>query len=184
MENIKTRSLTRIGIFTALIAAGAFISIPLRPVPITLQTFFVLLTGFLLTPTEAFFAPFAYMLLGLMGIPIFSGFTGGLQSIFSPSFGFVIAFCVQAPLISYLKKRSDQIPSLAGYGLLSTIVIYLIGLSYMVLILSKTGTLPAEVMPFLISVTLPFLPGDIIKIVVAILVYEKLPHQLSRYLNE
>lgn len=178
MENIKTRSLTRVSIFTALIAVGAFISIPLRPVPITLQTFFVLLAGYLLTPSEAFFAPLAYMALGLIGIPIFAGFTGGLQSIFSPSFGFIIAFSLQAYLVSRLKKDTDSTFKLIGYGLLSTLLVYGIGLTYMVFILSKTGSLPAEVMPFLMSVTLPFLPGDIIKIILAVLVYQKLPSHL------
>src|SRR5699024_3873370 len=161
----------------ALIAVGAFISIPLRPVPITLQTFFVLLAGYLLTPTEAFFAPFAYMILGLIGVPIFAGFTGGLQSVFSPSFGFIIAFSIQAYLISRLKKDTDSTVKLIGYGLLSTVVVYLIGLSYMMFILGKTGTLPTEVVPFLMSVTLPFLPGDIVKVILAVLVYQKLPQR-------
>ena len=89
-----TREITLISLFSALTAIGAFISIPLGPVPITLQTLFVLLAGFLLSPRSAALSQIVYIGIGLAGVPIFSGFTGGLQAILKPSFGFLVGFVI------------------------------------------------------------------------------------------
>lgn len=75
---MTSKELTRIALSTALIAIGAFITIPLGPVPFTLQTLFVILAGLFLKPSHAGLSAFLYMLIGLIGVPIFAGFSGGL----------------------------------------------------------------------------------------------------------
>ena len=82
----KTKSLIYCGLFTALIAVGAFIKIPVPVVPFTLQYLFTMMAGLLLGPKLGALSVTFYMLLGLAGLPIFSE-GGGIWYIFKPSFG-------------------------------------------------------------------------------------------------
>ena len=96
MENYmtsETRSLVYCALFTALIAVGAFIKIPIPVVPFTLQYLFTMLAGILLGSRLGSLSVLAYMILGLIGLPIFSE-GGGIGYVFKPSFGYIIGFCV------------------------------------------------------------------------------------------
>ena len=94
----KTRSLVYCALFTALIAVGAFIKIPIPVVPFTLQYLFTMLAGILLGSRLGSrlgsLSVLAYMILGLIGLPIFSE-GGGIGYVFKPSFGYIIGFCVE-----------------------------------------------------------------------------------------
>ncbi|MFM1582945.1 biotin transporter BioY, partial [Helcococcus ovis] len=78
LKNNNTKIMVTVALFVALIAIGAFMSIPVGPVSITLQTLFVMLSGFFLGK-KAYLASIVYVLMGVIGIPIFSGFRGGLS---------------------------------------------------------------------------------------------------------
>ncbi|WP_213810001.1 biotin transporter BioY [Jeotgalicoccus sp. WY2] len=88
---MKTKHLVFAALFTALIAVGAQIRIPLGPIPFTLQVPMVLLAGMLLGKKLGLISITAYIFIGLIGIPVFAG-AGGLGSLVSPSFGFVLGF--------------------------------------------------------------------------------------------
>ena len=92
------------GLFTALIAVGAFIKIPIPVVPFTLQYLFTLLAGLLLGSRRGSLSVIAYVILGLAGLPIFSE-GGGLWYIFKPSFGYLIGFCAGTFLTGYLAEH-------------------------------------------------------------------------------
>jgi biotin transport system substrate-specific component len=143
----------------------------MKPVPITLQTFFVFMAGLLLTPAEAFFACFVYFLLGIIGLPIFAGFTGGPQTIFSPSFGFIIAFMFIAPLIAQLAKKIDINNYIQSFLviLISVIILYIIGLIYMYYMLKYLGTDLGSLQAVLQAGLIPFIPGNIIKMITSVL---------------
>ena len=81
----KTKSLIYCGLFTALIAVGAFIKIPVPVVPFTLQYLFTMMAGLLLGPKLGALSVTFYMLLGLAGLPIFSE-GGGIWYIFKPNY--------------------------------------------------------------------------------------------------
>ncbi len=108
----------------ALSAAGAFIKIPLWPVAITLQTFFVILSGIILGPRYGALSQLVYLILGLLGLPVFSG-GGGLSYIMRPSFGYLIGF-IAAPLAVGLfvenKVLTHKVVCIAA--LIGTAVIY------------------------------------------------------------
>ena len=89
--NTKTKSMVYCGLFTALIAVGAFIKVPVPVVPFTLQYLFTMLAGLLLGAKRGAIAVLAYMLLGLAGLPIFTE-GGGLWYVLKPSFGYIIGF--------------------------------------------------------------------------------------------
>ena len=73
---MTTKDITLISLFAAMTAIGAFISIPIGPVPLTLQTLFVLMSGFVLGPKKGALSQVVYIALGLIGLPIFAGFSG------------------------------------------------------------------------------------------------------------
>nr|WP_321303209.1 ECF transporter S component [uncultured Trichococcus sp.] len=164
---LSTRDLTQISIFAALTFVSGFLSIPVGPVPITLQTLLVLLTGFFLRPKAAFFAQSLHLLLKLL--------LGGFQYLLSPSFGFVFGFVAAATLISYLVHKKEG--SFLNYGLAAiagTIVMYAIGLPYMAAILNGImGNQFGLAEIFQMGMIL-FIPGDIGKALLAIILADRL----------
>ncbi|HOO47090.1 MAG TPA: biotin transporter BioY, partial [Deltaproteobacteria bacterium] len=86
---MNRRLLSLIPICSALTAAGAFIKIPIAPVPITLQNFFVILSGIILGPKAGALSQIVYIIIGLIGLPVFSG-GGGPSYIFKPTFGYIL----------------------------------------------------------------------------------------------
>ncbi|MFA7412217.1 MAG: biotin transporter BioY [Tissierellaceae bacterium] len=169
---VTAKEISYVSMFTGLTAIGAFVSIPLGEVPISLQTLFVLLSGLVLGPRLGFLSQLAYLLLGLVGLPIFTGFTGGPQAILRPSFGFIIGFMVAALIvgkISHLNGRIDPariwISSIVG-----TVIIYLFGLPYMYYILNTMMARGLSFGAVFKMACLLFLPGDIVKLIIASLV--------------
>ncbi|MCP4718315.1 MAG: biotin transporter BioY, partial [Desulfobacteraceae bacterium] len=79
-------------LFVALIAMGAFIAIPIGPVPIVLQNMFVLLAGIILGPVWGLACVGIYLLIGLAGLPVFAGGTSGIGKLFGPTGGYLIAY--------------------------------------------------------------------------------------------
>lgn len=173
---ISAKELSLISMFTALTAIGAFISFPVGPVPITLQSLFVILSGLVLGSKLGALSQLVYILLGLVGIPIFAGFTGGIQSIVSPGFGFIIGF-VFASFLSGLIIESNFIKTdkriwLAAF--IGTITIYIFGLPYMYYILNGVLGKDLSFIQVFKMGCLLFLPGDTIKFIIASIVGSKL----------
>ncbi len=81
-----------IGTFAVMTALGAQIVIPTYPVPFTLQTFFVLLSGALLGPRKGAAAQMGYLAMGATGLPVFAGFAGGFPYLLGPTGGYLVAF--------------------------------------------------------------------------------------------
>ena len=100
-----TTDLAYIAVFAALIAALALVpSIPIGPVPITLQTLGVLLAGLILGPWRGFAAVTLYLLVGLAGLPVFAGGTGGLGVFGKPSIGYLLSFPIAALVAGALSR--------------------------------------------------------------------------------
>ncbi|MDO5690174.1 MAG: biotin transporter BioY [Tissierellia bacterium] len=168
----KTRKLTRIGVFTALVAVGAFISIPMWPVAITLQTFFLMLAVLALPEEEAMVVPVIYFLLGIVGLPIFSGFSGGLASVFKPSFGFILGFIPATSLAAVLIKRENRGWEIKRLAVFHSIL-YIIGLAYMYFILNFHLGKGVDLVYVLQFGFLLFQPGDLLKAFLAILIAKR-----------
>ncbi|NMA95849.1 MAG: biotin transporter BioY [Clostridiales bacterium] len=96
-----------VSIFAALTAVGAFIRIPLPPVPFTLQIFFVILSGILLGARGGLFSQLVYIALGLIGIPIFTE-GGGPQYIFHPTFGYLLGFAATAFIVGKVTENAEK----------------------------------------------------------------------------
>ena len=135
---MKTRLLFRAALMIALLTVGARIQIPLPYFDYyTLQFTFVLLAAVILPPRYAWGSVATYVLMGLIGIPIFAG-GGGLGYVVRPSFGYLIGFIITAGVLAELKHRY-KIHTLKGYFTLNTIgivITYLFGLSDKIAILA------------------------------------------------
>lgn len=173
---MKTRQLTQMALMLALLIICSQLTIPLGPVPITLQTFAILMIGLVLPPKYAGLTTLIYLVVGLFGLPVFSGGTGGFGSFISPSFGFVIGFIPASFIISYLKQRlkPETNSKLMGTTLIGTVILYIIGLSYMYIIFRNVLDIETGFTHVLQLGLIPFIPGDIFKALLAIFVYKRL----------
>ncbi len=177
--NIKTKDITKIALLVALLAVGAFITIPIGPVPFTLQNFFVFMTGLILTPSYAFLTVIIYILLGLIGLPIFAGFHGGIQSIFSPSFGFLIAFAIGAAFISKFAHGEKNFKKIMLILILAEVIFYAIGLPYMYHILNNVMGNPMDISKVFTIGMIPFIIPDLAKAVVAAIITPRILKELK-----
>lgn len=179
---ISTKELSLVAMFASLTALGAFISFPIGPVPITLQSFFVILSGIILGGKLGALSQIVYVALGLVGIPIFAGFTGGLQTIIKPSFGFIIGFIFASFIVGKISnyKKSPSSKRIFLACLAGTITIYFFGLPYMYYILNifmgKTFTF---IQVFNLGCLL-FLPGDLVKLILAWIIGTKILKSLNK----
>ena len=107
MKQLKTQDLVLAAVFTALMAVCSWISVPIPPVPFTLQTFAVEAALFCLGGRRGFLAVLVYLLLGLAGIPVFSGFNSGAGYLLGPTGGYILGFLVTALLWCVAEKRAE-----------------------------------------------------------------------------
>lgn len=166
---VHTRKLLLCSLFSALIAVGAFIRIPVPFMDyFTLQFLFVVLAGMLLGPKLGSISVAVYVAVGLVGFPVFAA-GGGVQYIFRPTFGYLLGFIVAAWLTGFLCQRFDAhrftqflLPAFAG--MLAT---YLIGFLYKYLMLNSYLGQPTPLVVIFLSAFPLDLPGDAILCVVA-----------------
>lgn len=141
------------------LAAQARIYLPFTPVPITLQTFFVLVAGAGLGPALGTVALSTYLVLGTIGLPLFTGQWLG------PTTGYLVGFVAAGWLVGVLVRRADR-PSLAriaGAMALGSLAIYALGALWLAVVV---GLGPGKA---LVAGVVPFLPGDAVKLAVAAL---------------
>jgi biotin transport system substrate-specific component len=154
-------------LFVCLTAAGAHVRIPILPVPITLQTFFVLISGAILGPYYGGFSMAVYVGLGLMGLPVFAG-ASGLAVITGPTFGYLAAFPFAAFWIGLrLRWKSSDFGSFWKRFQVfweGTLIIYLCGLVYLYAIRNLYWSDPPGVSTLILAGMAVFLPGDLVKI--------------------
>ena len=150
-------------LMAALTAVGAYIAIPIGPVPIVLQNLFVMLAGLLLGGRWAAISIGVYLVAGAVGMPVFAGGTGGAGKFVGPTGGYLLGFLAAAYLIGVISERGrgrvviDVLAMVAG-----TAIIYAFGVPWLKVITGMSLSKAASVG------MLPFLIGDIVKIAAAI----------------
>lgn len=180
-QSIDIYSIHRL-VWTALLAAltgvGALIAVPLgplSPVPVTLQTMFVLLSGLILGARGGVMAMLLYMAAGVMGLPVFSGGKAGLAVFFGPTGGYLISFLFMAWLAGTGRGSASGGGRSFGGLLLLTIVASLVNLlcgSLQLMILLDISPGKALAVGLL-----PFLPGGLAKCLAAAAIYRFLLRQ-------
>lgn len=171
---MRTKDLTTIAFMTSLLVVSSQLAVPIGPVPLTLQTLAVFLIGFLLSPKNAFLSTFLFLSLGLLSLPVFSGFAGGIQSVVTPSFGFILSFLPASYFQArYLENKKD--PSFIEFitaGLINIVITYAIGLLYMTSIMNVYLDNEFGLVAALLA-GLSFLPGDLLKLTFAIVLTKR-----------
>ncbi len=160
---MKTRSLILTALFAALTAVGAFLKIPFPLSAITLQFFFTAMAGTLLGKKYGALSQAVYVLLGLVGVPIFA-LGGGFSYIFQPTFGFLLGLIPAAWVIGALAKRPLTFRRSALAMLAGLAVLYAIGVPYMALIANAYLGKGLTFWQVLKNGMLIYLPGDMLKI--------------------
>jgi biotin transport system substrate-specific component len=157
---------------SALVAVCSHITLPLwfTPVPLTLQPFAVVLLGLLLRPHLAAATLGAYLLEGVVGLPVFApglAFGAGMAHLLGPTGGYLMSYPAAAALIAFLFRRSKRAFSgallSAGTG---NVLILLCGFAWLAAWTHGTGSYGSLKSAFTLAV-LPFLPGDALKVVAA-----------------
>ena len=156
------------GLFLLLLALGAFVRIPLpwTPVPVTLQTLFVLLAGLALGGSLGSLSGLAYLGIGALGLPIFAGAAGGLGVLAGPTGGYLIAFPIASWIIGRISGRGAGWLRASLAMLLGTLVIYALGAGNLAVLL-HCG--PGKAIQLGV---LPFVAGDALKAALALGIYQ------------
>jgi len=147
--------------FSVVTALSAQIAFYIGPVPITGQTFAVLLAGALLGSRRGALSQLTYLGMGAMGAPIFAGWHGGIGVLMGPTGGYLIGFVAAAFVVGFLAERGwdRRFWSMALAMLIGNIVIYAFGLPWLANFVPSGSVLAAGLYPFI--------PGDLTKLVLA-----------------
>ena len=130
MKRLTVRELVLCSLFTALVAVGAFLRIPVPLIPFTLQLFFTTMAGFVLGPRLGALSVGLYVALGLLGVPIFTE-GGGFGYVLKPSFGYLIGFIVTAYVVGKMsEKNPTSLKHLIIAALSGMMVTYAFGVVY------------------------------------------------------
>ena len=163
MERNETKQMILCAMFVAMIAAGAFIKIPIPVVPFTLQYLFTMLAGLLLGGKLGALAVGVYILLGLAGLPIFAQ-GGGIGYVFQPSFGYIPGFAAGAYITGVIanQKANPSYPRLLAANFAGLGIVYLCGMVYYYLISNLYLGTPIGLWPLFLYCFLLAVPGDIV----------------------
>ena len=160
----KTAEMTRMALMVAMNCVSAYIIIPLpfSLSPIALQTLIVNLTGYVLNAKQAFMTMLVYLLVGLAGVPVFTGGSAGPGKLFGPTGGYIIGFLFTAVFLAYFRGEKY---SFKRYALLGCVIgiplIYVFGVVQLKLV-TGMGWDKA-----ILTGALPFIPLDIVKCLAA-----------------
>lgn len=169
-----TRNLILSGLFAAIVALLAQLSIPLpfSPVPLTGQVFGVFLTGSILGSRWGAVSLFVYIVLGTVGLPVFHHMQGGLHIVLGPTGGYLWGFVLGGFLLGKIVERGDSYINLVIGMLLCLLAIYSTGLLWLAFV-SGLGLMQA-----LLLGVVPFIPLDLVKLAVAAPLGLQIRHRL------
>lgn len=177
---MKTKDIVLIALFTALIIALGLvppIPMPLVPVPLTLQTFGVMLAGLLLGPARAGLVLLLYVMIAMLGLPVLPGGRAGLAVLAGPTAGFLLGMIPGAVLIGWLAKKSVSTSQVSAFretlrcalaaACGGIVLVYGLGIPWLAFVTGMSLTKACWAV-------LVFLPGDLLKVAVAASVAQRI----------
>lgn len=175
---MRASVITRVALMAALTAVGAQLTVPVSPVPFTLQVPVVVLSGLLLGARYGALAQIVYLVMGAIGIPVFAGFSA-TDALFGPTGGYLLSYPLAAAVAGLAAgtvaraARGRAVAAGTASGIAALAVIYALGVVWLGVYLS----LPP--VAALAQGVLPFIPFDVVKIVLAALVAAAVAPQIS-----
>ena len=167
-KSFRTLDITYIGASVALIAICSWISIP-TTIPFTLQTFAVMLTVLLLGGMRGTIAITVYILLGAAGVPVFSGFSGGIAKLLGPTGGYIIGFLGTSLVMwAFEKFLGKKIWVYIAAIVTGLIVCYAFGTTWFIKVYTADDGSKATLAMALSSCVIPYLIPEVIKVILAL----------------
>ena len=162
------KKIVYIGLLSALLCVLAPLSLNINVIPFSLATLVIMLYGEVFSFKISFTSVLIYVMLGIVGLPVFSGYGAGMAKILSPSGGFILGYMPLVAIISILNKNKTNKVYKFIILLLSNIVLYIIGTVYYS-ILTKNSFISG-----LAVCMIPFIIPDIIKMLIVLLIEDKI----------
>lgn len=150
----------------ALIAAGAYIDLPMHPVPMSMQTFAIALVAALTRPLVSTLSVVLYIAAGAMGAPVFAGGEAGAAHLIGPTAGYFAGFLIAAYAMSALAQKSRGFVALCAIMLLGHAIILASGTARLALLMPGEEALAAGLTPFLLSAAVKSLAAALVAHVV------------------
>jgi Uncharacterized conserved protein len=175
-RKFNTKTLTLIGVMTAVICIMGPLSIqlPISPVPISLGTLAIYFVIYVLGMKKGTISCCIYLLIGFIGIPVFTGFTSGPAKLLGPTGGYLVGYIFMALICGFVVDKTNNIFACFSGILLGTAVLYLFGTVWLAYQADMTF------MAALAAGVLPFILGDLAKIVIAMIVGGQIKKRLRR----
>ena len=162
-EKLSTSTMTLVALMTAVICMAAPFTIPIGPIPISLATLVIYFVAYVLGWKKGCLACLLYLFIGMVGIPVFSGFSGGVGRLFGPTGGYLIGYILLVWITGWFAEHFSGKKIFYFFGmLLGTAACYAVGTAWFVYV-AKAGIIAAVT-----TCILPFIPGDLIKMAVAV----------------
>lgn len=171
-KKIRTIDIAYIGLGAALIAICSWLKIPLT-IPITLQTMGVCLVAGLFGAKRGTIATLVYILIGAIGIPVFSGFTGGVGVLMGTTGGYIIGFIFTALIVGITADKTNKLWAMVLAMVIGILVCYAFGTAWFAYVYAKSNT-AASLATILGWCVFPFLIPDAIKIAIAAILCKSL----------
>lgn len=181
---MKTKEIVLVAASTFLLIIGAYISVQIGPVPVVLTNFFIILVGLLFGWKVALVAVITYLIMGGIGLPVFSGGKSGFAHITGLTGGFLLSYIPLALLSGFAMGKRVAVKVLLT--ITGSIIVYLIGVPWAMwvynnVVITGTEKLPWDMATTLKYTTIPFLLPDLIKVVVAVIVSQLLDRVLKPF---
>lgn len=174
-NKISIKDMAVIALITAVTCILAPLAIPIGPVPISLTNLVIYFGLYILGTKKGLISYVIYLLIGLIGLPVFSGFTGGAAKLFGPTGGYLIGFIPMAIIAGIFIHKFKYNIAFSMIGMiLGTIVCYILGTAWLA-ISTGMGAKAA-----LMAGVIPFIPGDLIKMVLAAIIAPKIILRLRK----
>ena len=196
VKNKSTLKISFIALFAAIICVGCFIRIPLGVIPIVLQNVLCVLSGVLLGGLLGGAPTALFLIAGLIGLPVYSGGTGGLAVWLGPTGGFLPGYLLGAvtagliagkPSVEQRKCSVMLVVRVSLAILAGMVILYIPGVIRFAYWATAAGKVPVDKTALAYTMgacVIPYIPGDILKIVIAIPVALKVRPVLAQYLYE
>ena len=173
MSKSKAYPIVLVGVFVAIISICAWISIPMVPIPITLQILGIFITASILGAKLGTVSIIIYILLGAVGLPVFSNFTGGFGILLSPTGGFIIGFIFTALTIGVITSLKNSILTNTLAMLLGLLLCYTFGTVWYCIYAN------VDFITAVLVCVVPFLIGDSVKICISAILVTKLKKHIK-----
>lgn len=174
-KKLTTKAMALIGVMTAIICIMGPLSLPIGPVPLSLGTLAIYFAVYVLGMKKGVITCLVYLLIGLVGVPVFAAFSSGPAKLLGPTGGYLIGYIFLALICGFVIDKTDNMLICFLGMLLGTAVLYMFGTAWLAYSLNKT-------FPEALAVgVLPFITGDVAKIVIAMIAGGEVKKRLRQY---